>query len=288
MSWADRAHAHFLQKRATPTPETPKTTLSGVLGVPTRRILENHAPQNAPADRAANDSPADDAAELAREKFEERAAILEYDAGLSRAETERLAAAEVNDDAAAVPAGDWRAADDAYQAHHFACTACKAAGRGEAYGERCDEGAMLWRRYEAACAAPQPPKPTRAAFVPSIVFTPDEKRRLSIGATADEIAAMANRLDRFARQGIGIDDAERLADKLMLRDRASDAQRMCIECGHLRGGRCGNWRQSGIDEPGRDLLTLLQRCAGFTVNLKDDHHGKDEKDGGQGCVDATA
>lgn len=42
---------------------------------------------------------------------------------------------------------DWLALDAAYLAHHFACPACIAAGRGSSYGLRCGAGAALWRVY---------------------------------------------------------------------------------------------------------------------------------------------
>lgn len=42
---------------------------------------------------------------------------------------------------------EWRALDVAYQAHHFHCTVCVAAGKG--YGLRCGVGAQLWSAYEA-------------------------------------------------------------------------------------------------------------------------------------------
>ena len=40
---------------------------------------------------------------------------------------------------------DWCALDRAYQAHHWGCTTCWAAGLG--YGLRCGEGAALWNAY---------------------------------------------------------------------------------------------------------------------------------------------
>lgn len=40
---------------------------------------------------------------------------------------------------------EWRALDAAYQAHHFHCPTCVAAGKG--YGIRCGAGAALWRTY---------------------------------------------------------------------------------------------------------------------------------------------
>ena len=39
----------------------------------------------------------------------------------------------------------WLHLDRAYQAHHFKCPSCKAAGLG--YGLRCGAGAALWRTY---------------------------------------------------------------------------------------------------------------------------------------------
>ena len=63
------------------TPVTPVTSLSHEVG------RERGA--------AANDAADDDAIEVARERFEERAAILEYDGGLSPAEAEARAAVEL-------------------------------------------------------------------------------------------------------------------------------------------------------------------------------------------------
>lgn len=59
------------------------------------------------------------------------------------------------DDAVSEPAAlaiqadqiDWRELDQAYQAHHFKCAACIAAGRGAGYGLRCGVGAALWSDY---------------------------------------------------------------------------------------------------------------------------------------------
>lgn len=42
--------------------------------------------------------------------------------------------------------------DTAYQAHHFHCQTCMAAGRGIRYGVRCGVGISLWRAYRAARA----------------------------------------------------------------------------------------------------------------------------------------
>ena len=45
---------------------------------------------------------------------------------------------------------DWRELDVAYQAHHFNCQICIAAGRGVQYGLRCGTGATLWALYSDA------------------------------------------------------------------------------------------------------------------------------------------
>ena len=45
---------------------------------------------------------------------------------------------------------DWQEIDQAYQAHHFACPSCQAAGRGVQYGSRCTVGLVLWTGYSQA------------------------------------------------------------------------------------------------------------------------------------------
>ena len=59
------------------------------------------------------------------------------------------------DDAANDPASEppvdanaWRELAEAYNAHHFGCHACIAAGRGTGYGLRCGAGAALWNNYQ--------------------------------------------------------------------------------------------------------------------------------------------
>lgn len=83
-----------------------------------------------------------DQAELEREMFEERAAILEFDAGLARDLAECMARAH-----------------SVYICHHWGCRICIAAGQGR--GQRCEVGAPLWASYyqaeaEADAAKPQP------------------------------------------------------------------------------------------------------------------------------------
>ena len=42
----------------------------------------------------------------------------------------------------------WRELSEAYNAHHFDCHACIAAGRGAQYGLRCGAGAALWNAHQ--------------------------------------------------------------------------------------------------------------------------------------------
>lgn len=83
-----------------------------------------------------------------------------------------------------------------------------------------------------------------------------------------EIETFTMRLARFT--GMGRDDGEALADRLVIRDREQDPRRVCMECAHLRSGHCGNWKLAGVAIRSRDsklptdMLTQLQHCDGFT------------------------
>jgi hypothetical protein len=82
-----------------------------------------------------------------------------------------------------------------------------------------------------------------------------------------EIEIFHARLYRFTDKGLEYDDAERYADKLVMRDRELDDRRLCLECAHLNGRwRCGNWKaaHAGGYDLSRDGILLLQRCKGFT------------------------
>lgn len=96
----------------------------------------------------------------------------------------------------------------------------------------------------------------------------------SAAMTGAEIDTFTARLARFTDRGLGLDDAEALADKLVARDRESDDRRLCLECFHLsaQSGKawgCRNWQRAGIASRARDaqlsavLVYQLQRCDGF-------------------------
>lgn len=71
----------------------------------------------------------------------------------------------------------------------------------------------------------------------------------------------------FGRRGLEPGEAERIADRLALRDQERDERRMCIECQHLqqRGG-CFQHQQgrlTGASKFFQPMPLLLQRCPSF-------------------------
>lgn len=94
-----------------------------------------------------------------------------------------------------------------------------------------------------------------------------------------EIDTFTARLARFTDKGLGLDQAEALADKLVRRDREPDDRRLCLECAHLAGHsganwRCRNWQVAGVACQERDallsaaLVFQLQRCDGFSEGIR--------------------
>jgi hypothetical protein len=74
--------------------------------------------------------------------------------------------------------------------------------------------------------------------------------------------------------GLDITEAEAIVERLTSRDQEQDERRLCLECRHLSGGpqarRCSQWQQigqSGGPAIPSELVTLLQRCPGFTQRL---------------------
>lgn len=89
---------------------------------------------------------------------------------------------------------------------------------------------------------------------------------LAVGAWTDaDIARFLDRRARLMRWGWPEADAEKLADRLVQRNREHDERVSCTDCQHYRPGRCGNHRRAGLHgaEVGRDLAEMLQRCPGF-------------------------
>ena len=96
----------------------------------------------------------------------------------------------------------------------------------------------------------------------------------SSAMTGWEIDTFTARLHHFTRRGLAESDAERLADKLLTRNREADDRRLCLECAHLAGRAgvwgCRNWQQAAIASKAHDaqlpaaLVIQPQRCDGFT------------------------
>lgn len=87
----------------------------------------------------------------------------------------------------------------------------------------------------------------------------------AVAWTDADIARFADRRARLLRWGWPELEAEKLADRLVRRDREADARVSCTECQHYRPGRCGNYKAAALTsaDVGRPLATLLQRCGGF-------------------------
>ena len=87
--------------------------------------------------------------------------------------------------------------------------------------------------------------------------------------TGKEIDRFSGRLALFTAKGLTANDAEVLADKLLIRDRDGDDRRVCLECSFLSGwaGRrqCRGLQYAGMGGPQASAgqVAMLQRCNGF-------------------------
>lgn len=105
-----------------------------------------------------------------------------------------------------------------------------------------------------------------AQLISNPMMTAKQADACHTGAWDDtEIARFVARRDRLVSLGYTELDAEHLAERLTHRDRESDERVNCADCRHCRTGRCGNHRYAGVGAPelSRDLMAMLQRCAGF-------------------------
>jgi len=93
---------------------------------------------------------------------------------------------------------------------------------------------------------------------------PDAPDLSAVAWTDADIAAFLARRARLMRWGWAEADAERLAERLVIRDREQDDRTSCADCAHYRPGRCGNPRAAGVarDLPA-EMVSMLQRCPGF-------------------------
>ena len=100
---------------------------------------------------------------------------------------------------------------------------------------------------------------------PSVSSNPAPDPLALVAWTEADIARFTARRGRLIRWRNSVSDAEALAERLTLRDRAGDDRVSCTDCRHFRPGRCSNHRAARLNSPemGRDLAELLQRCPGF-------------------------
>ena len=109
-------------------------------------------------------------------------------------------------------------------------------------------------------------KPDLLALLAGASSREPEAFDLAVVAWTDaDIVHFLDRRARLLRWGWLEPEAEKLAERLVIRDRERDARVSCTDCRHYRPGRCGNHRRAGLRAPdvGRDLAATLQRCPGF-------------------------
>jgi hypothetical protein len=140
------------------------------------------------------------------------------------------------------------------------------------------EPAKEWNVHIPAGTSPETIEKFRAASTALDASIPDD----ALGADSycwpngtamngNEIEVFQGRLNILSRRGLNVPGAEAMAEKFLARDRDGDDRRMCMECFHLTGKRCGNWQQAGVALSARDailateFMNLFQRCHGFAA-----------------------
>ena len=122
------------------------------------------------------------------------------------------------------------------------------------------------QKFDGAVANPETPAANAPTTDPDRWAWPH-----SSAMNGQELDTLMARQALFCQRGASAQDAERLADSLVNRDRDDDDRRLCLECRHLQGAtpwRCGNWFMAGVavrsGDAGlaRDMVMLLQRCPG--------------------------
>ena len=116
-------------------------------------------------------------------------------------------------------------------------------------------------------AALRDAKPELLALLRGIARAPEALDLAAVAWTDADIARFLDRRARLIRWGWAEPEAEKLAERLVIRDREHDERVSCTDCGHYRPSRCGNHRWAGLHgfEVGRDMAATLQRCPGFKL-----------------------
>ena len=98
------------------------------------------------------------------------------------------------------------------------------------------------------------PAPQMPAILPDVLAL--------VGLDDAEIARMAQRVVMLRRAGYGMDDAEQIADRLLMRDRTGLDMAACVECRRFTGRRCIAGEPVGVAHE-------LRRCPAFNPINKD-------------------
>ena len=144
-------------------------------------------------------------------------------------------------------------------------------GEPVAAGLLADRFGIVWppAGHATSCRA-LTPKPAPESAGRPYRLSPAEADRCHAGAWDEgETALFVARVSLFLRRGVGAEDADDLAERLVLRDRDGDDRRACVECrnlaGHVSTGlRCKAARAAGVapDLPVA-LVMQQQRCPAF-------------------------
>ena len=89
-----------------------------------------------------------------------------------------------------------------------------------------------------------------------------------------EIGIFLIRLEHLRSLGLDLDSVEKLADRLVIRDRDMDDRIVCFECHFLRTGwHCMNSQKASVclqrsnSKLPNDFVHQLQRCPGFKLEV---------------------
>jgi hypothetical protein len=130
-------------------------------------------------------------------------------------------------------------------------------------------------KFSSVLAVPPPVEIEKPEFASTLTEDPDRWCwPHSIAMSGSEIEKFTARLERFDYFGIDGGVAEKLADRLVMRDREDDDRSLCLECAHLRLlFSCVNSLNAGISTQHSDsklpsdFVIQLQRCPGFKPRI---------------------
>ena len=130
-------------------------------------------------------------------------------------------------------------------------------------------------RLSTVLAVPSPVKLEKPDLASTLTEDPDLWCwPYSIAMSRPEIEKFTARLKLFSYFGINGGVAEKLADRLVVRDREDDDRSLCLECAHLSlVWSCVNSRNAGISvqysdsKLPSDFVIQLQRCPCFKPRI---------------------